>query len=174
MHTHFGQYLYNTECNQLNPVIHYSKMVNDLDSPEVQPHLEVQGVRSCLEIPVHYRSKKTIITLTVWNKDKEMSDLTSYSQSLLSVQDVQAIRLSLQVPEAYTDILNIQHRTVRREYNEKRDVWCMSSDLQEGPLVLGNLLVPEALADPKAKNKCLLINNQLALVGTDMCCWLEW
>lgn len=32
-------------------------------------------------------------------------------------------------------------------------VWCMRLDSQEDPLVLGNLLVPEALADPETNNK---------------------
>lgn len=35
----------------------------------------------------------------------------------------------------------------------------MSLDLQEGPLVLENLLVPVDLADPEANNRHLLINN---------------
>lgn len=31
--------------------------------------------------------------------------------------------------------------------------WCEHVDSQEGPLILGNLLVPEGLADPETNNQ---------------------
>lgn len=38
-------------------------------------------------------------------------------------------------------------------------VWCEHMDSQEGPLILGNLLVPEGLADPETNNQ---VSHQLS------------
>lgn len=46
---------------------------------------------------------------------------------------------------------------------------CVRLDSQEGPLVLGNLSVPEDLADPETNNTWLLVNNQLSLMDMDTC-----
>lgn len=53
----------------------------------------------------------------------------------------------------------------RRWVTESLVWWCLN--LQEGPLVLGNLLVPEVLADPETNNKWPLVNNQLSLIESD-------
>lgn len=88
-------------------------MVGDCDSPEVRPHLEDQGGRSCLGIPEMKRKKKNraVIQMTLDSTDEELSAQSSfYSQSLLSVQDVQAVRLFLQVPEKNIQNTNEVHR----------------------------------------------------------------
>lgn len=73
-------------------------------------------------------------------------------QSLLSVRDVQAGRPSLRVPKTKPKPRNVS------ELNESETYLCIDPmrwcvfDLRGGPLVLGNLLVPEVLADPETIN----------------------
>lgn len=87
-------------------------MVGDCDSPEVRPHLEDQGGRSCLGIPEIKRIKTELsFKRTLERSDEELSIQSCfYSQSLLSVRDVQAVRLFQQVPEKNIQNMNEVHR----------------------------------------------------------------
>lgn len=42
--------------------------------------------------------------------------------------------------------------------------WCEHVDSREGPLILGNLWVPEGLADPETNNQWLQVSHQLSFM----------
>lgn len=141
-------------------------MVSDCDSPEVQPRLEDQEGQSCLGIPVYYKGKKnsTVIQLTLWNTNAELSIQTS----LLTVSPLcPGCPGSPSFPAGPWE----KQKNVRAQevwwVCTQGCVWCMSLHSQVGPLVLGNLLVPEGLADPET-NKWFLVNNHSSVMETDI------
>lgn len=76
---------------------------------------------------------------------------TVYSQSLLSVQDVQEVRLYLKVPGIEPQTHGIRatpHHTVHKHPEQLVALY-----LQEDPLVQGSLLVLEVLADPEKEEQ---------------------
>lgn len=136
----------------------YLKKYIKRDSPEVQLHLEDQEVQFCLGTPVGYREKQTQLSTT---DAAEMVKIyiyifniyisTVYSQSLLSVQDVQEVRLYLKVPGIEPQTHGIRatpHHTVHKHPEQLVALY-----LQEDPLVQGSLLVLEVLADPEKEEQ---------------------